>query len=217
MPNSEQVAETGDVWVDEPDSQDSSSSEPVCVCVDRWRNAAPEVRKRMFAVFQKSGIFVSVCRHGILLMICDMVRSGELMKYPLATIHRLMEVYQRPFIYGYDIKCLFEKIVSRSSLSSTVHQLGIDGVVNGFHVHAHNRSIVVSLHHLCQVQHHCKYKVGAGKEDFETCERMFSESNVVAPEICNASEFHRHQVLDEHFRFSNLDKYASLSTLFYID
>lgn len=129
------------------------------------------------------------------------------MKYPLATIHRLMEVYQRPFIYGYDIKCMFDKIISRSSLSSTVHQLGVDGVVNGFHGHAHNR--------LCQVQHHCKYKVGAGKEDFKTCERTFSESNAVAPEIRNASEFHRHQVLDEHFRFSKLDKYASLSTLFY--
>ncbi|KAG1870917.1 hypothetical protein F4604DRAFT_1881226 [Suillus subluteus] len=207
VPDSGQATETNDTWVDEPDSDDSSSSEPVSVCLDRWHNAAPEARKRMFAVFRKSGIFVSVCRHGILLTICDMVRSGELMKYPLVTIHWLMEVYQRPFVYGYDIKCMFEKIISRSSLSSTVHQLGVDGVVNGFHGHAHNR--------LCQVQHHCKYKVRAGKEDFETCERMFSESNGVAPEIRNASEFHRHQVLDEHFRFSKLDKYASLSTFIY--
>jgi hypothetical protein len=32
----------------------------------------------MFSVFRKSGIFVAVCRHGFLLSICDMVRSGEL-------------------------------------------------------------------------------------------------------------------------------------------
>ncbi|KAG1870303.1 hypothetical protein F4604DRAFT_1881244 [Suillus subluteus] len=168
VPDSGQATETNDTWVDEPDSDDSSSSEPVSVCLDRWRNATPEARKQMFAV----------------------------MKYPLVTIHRLMEVYQRPFVYGYDIKCMFEKIISRSSLSSTVHQLGVDGVVNGFHGHAHNR-------------------LSNTIEDFETCERMFSESNGVAPEIRNASEFHRHQVLNEHFRFSKLDKYASLSTFIY--
>ncbi|KAG1738873.1 uncharacterized protein EDB91DRAFT_1237656 [Suillus paluster] len=57
---------------------DIDSNEPVNICVDRWRNATPEARKRMFSVFQKSGIFVAVCHHGFLLSICDMVRSGEL-------------------------------------------------------------------------------------------------------------------------------------------
>jgi hypothetical protein len=65
-----------DPWIDEPDSNDSA--EPPSVCVDRWRNAAPESRKKMFAIFKQSGIFVTVCRHGFLLTICDMVRSGEL-------------------------------------------------------------------------------------------------------------------------------------------
>lgn len=65
-----------DPWIDEPDSNDSA--EPSSVCVDRWRNAAPESRKKMFAIFKQSGIFVTVCRHGFLLTICDMVRSGEL-------------------------------------------------------------------------------------------------------------------------------------------
>ncbi|KAG1798652.1 uncharacterized protein HD556DRAFT_1430888 [Suillus plorans] len=203
----EAAVETDDAWVDEIESSDNSSAEPVSICIDRWRNAAPETRKRMFAIFRKSGIFVSVCWHGVLLTICDMVRSGELMKYPLATIHRLMEVYQQPFLYGYDIKCAFEKILLRSSLSSSVRRLGVDGVVNGFHGHAHNR--------LCQVQHHCKYKTGAGKEDFETCERTFSESNALAPETRNSSEFHRHQALDQHFWFMAADKYASLSTLLF--
>ncbi|KAG1750032.1 uncharacterized protein EDB91DRAFT_1235444 [Suillus paluster] len=186
VPDSEQATETNDTWRILAHWSQS-------VCLDQWCNSAPEAQKQMFAV--------------ILLTICDMVRSGELMKYPLATIHRLMEVYQRPFIYGYNIKCMFDKIISRSSLSSTVHQLGVDGIVNGFHRHAHSC--------LCQVQHHCEYKVRAGKEDFETCECTFSESNAVAPEICNASKFHCHQVLDEHFRFSKLDKYAFLSTFIY--
>lgn len=70
------VHDPDDPWIEDLDSGDSS--EPVSICVDRWRNAAPESRKKMFAIFKKSGIFITVCRHGFLLTICDMVRSGEL-------------------------------------------------------------------------------------------------------------------------------------------
>ena len=74
---SSDTADPDDPWVD-CDNEDQDSNEPVNVCVDHWRNAAPEARKRMFSVFRKSGIFIAVCRHGFLLSICDMVRSGEL-------------------------------------------------------------------------------------------------------------------------------------------
>jgi hypothetical protein len=47
-------------------------------CVDRWRNAGPEAQKKMFALFAIAGIFLSVCRHGHVLVMCDMRRSGEL-------------------------------------------------------------------------------------------------------------------------------------------
>lgn len=79
----------------------------------------------------------------------------------------------------------------RSSLGPAVQDLGIEGVEPGFHGHAHNW--------LCQVQHHSKFMLGAGKDDFETCKRTFSESNALAPEIQNSTEFHRHQALDKHF------------------
>ena len=49
------------------------------VCVERWRSASPESRKKMFALFAVSGIFIAVCRHGHLLVICDMIHSGELL------------------------------------------------------------------------------------------------------------------------------------------
>ncbi|KAG1859304.1 hypothetical protein F4604DRAFT_1882800 [Suillus subluteus] len=200
------IVDPDDPWI-YCENEDQDSNEPVNVCVDRWRNAAPEARKRMFSVFQKSGIFVAVCRHGFLLSICNMVRSGELMKYPLVTINKLMDVFAERFLYGYDIKCAFHSILQRSSLGPAVQDLGIEGVVPGFHGHAHNR--------LCQVQHHSKFMLGAGKEDFETCERTFSESNALAPEIQNSTEFHRHQALDEHFCFADQDKYAALGTFIF--
>jgi hypothetical protein len=50
----------------------------VNTCVERWRNAGPDARKKMFALFAVAGIFLAVCRHGHVLVICDMIRSGEL-------------------------------------------------------------------------------------------------------------------------------------------
>jgi hypothetical protein len=47
-------------------------------CVDRWKAAAPDARKKKFDLFAVAGVFISVCRHGHMLFICDMVRSGEL-------------------------------------------------------------------------------------------------------------------------------------------
>ena len=47
-------------------------------CVDRWKNAGPEARKKMFALFAIAGIFLAICHHGHVLVICDMIRSGEL-------------------------------------------------------------------------------------------------------------------------------------------
>ncbi|KAG1848433.1 hypothetical protein F4604DRAFT_1973836 [Suillus subluteus] len=115
----------------------------------------------------------------------------------------LMDVFGSNILYGYDIKCAFEKILLRSTLGDSAKRLNVQGVVPAFHGHAHNR--------LCQLQHHSKHKLGAGLEDFETCERVFSESNALASEIRNATEFHRHQALDEHFHFADMDRYAALS------
>ena len=47
-------------------------------CVDRWKNAGPEARNKMFTLFAIAGIFLAVCCHGHVLVICDMIRSGEL-------------------------------------------------------------------------------------------------------------------------------------------
>ncbi|KAG2097020.1 uncharacterized protein F5147DRAFT_583783 [Suillus discolor] len=170
--------------------------------MDHWRNAAPESWKKMFAIFKQSSIFVTICRHIFLLMICDMVRSGKLMKYPIASVKKLMDVFGSNILFGYDIKCAFKKILLCSLLADDMKRLNLQGIVPTFHGHVHN--------HLCQLEHHSKHKVGAGKEDFETCERVFSESNALACEIRNTTNFHRHQALDEHFSFADMDRYAAL-------
>jgi hypothetical protein len=63
-------------WVDR--ELDDSLKERLAECIKRWRNAGPEARKKMFALFEIAGIFLVVCRHGHVLLMCDMIRSGEL-------------------------------------------------------------------------------------------------------------------------------------------
>ena len=47
-------------------------------CVDRWVNLGADSRKKMWGTFDETGIFPATCRHGIVLLICDMIQSGEL-------------------------------------------------------------------------------------------------------------------------------------------
>jgi hypothetical protein len=47
-------------------------------CVDTWKNLAADEKKKLGNYHRETGLFVTVCRHGICLIMCDMVRSGEL-------------------------------------------------------------------------------------------------------------------------------------------
>ncbi|TFY62236.1 hypothetical protein EVJ58_g3989 [Rhodofomes roseus] len=195
-------------WLGLSDREDDGNLEAsVDVCVERWRNAGPEARKKMFALFAKTGIFVCLCRHGQLLILCDMIRSGELMKYPLAIINKLMEVYGPDILVGYDIACAFAKTLARSSLGPEARRLRMAGVVPAFHGHGHNRG--------CQVNWHPLYMNGVGKEDFEGCERCFSESNALAAGTRLSSAFHRQQAIEEFFRFWGEDKHHDSGTFIY--
>ncbi|KAJ7889571.1 hypothetical protein B0H14DRAFT_2336709, partial [Mycena olivaceomarginata] len=173
----------------------------VNICVERWKAAGPEARKKMYALFAVAGIFISVCRHGHVLLLCDMIRSGELMKYPLAIVARLLELHGSDIALGYDIMCAFYKTLLRSSLGRDVVRLRLRGVVPAWHGHAHNRS--------CQLGWHPMYMEGVGLEDFEECERTFSLSNHLASCTRLATPFHRQQQIDEHFHFHDQDKYAA--------
>lgn len=46
-------------------------------CTSNWKAAASDDKKWMWSLFEETGIFACACRHGFLLWIADMVRSGE--------------------------------------------------------------------------------------------------------------------------------------------
>jgi hypothetical protein len=47
-------------------------------CASNWKAAASVEKKRMWGVFDETGIFASACPHGFILWLADMIQSGEL-------------------------------------------------------------------------------------------------------------------------------------------
>lgn len=129
------------------------------------------------------------------------------MKYPLSIVEKLIDTYGKNLLVGYDIGCAFSTTVERSGLAEKARSEHLAHVVPAFHGHAHNRG--------CQVNFHPMYKKGAGKEDFETCERVFSGSNGLAPGTRLSSTFHRIQALEEYFAHWSFEKDAEKGTVYF--
>ncbi|KAG1791474.1 hypothetical protein EV424DRAFT_1475992 [Suillus variegatus] len=191
------------------DNAGASNSEHLHVessCTENWK-AANTVSEKTIDVFDQTGVFISACRHGIIQTLVEMRWSGELAKYALATTNKLIDVYGSDGVTGYDIGCSFTKTAAASSIAAKVKSHNHRFVVNSFHGHAHNRR--------CQLQFHTLYQQGLGIEDLETCERVFSGSNAVAPVIRHASYFHWLQFIDLHFDQWDQDRYQELSQFLY--
>lgn len=47
-------------------------------CTTNYKAAAADEKKKMWAIFEETGFFVSACRHSLIMWFSDMLRSGEL-------------------------------------------------------------------------------------------------------------------------------------------
>jgi hypothetical protein len=174
-------------------------------CTENW-TAANAVVEEINTVFEQTGGYVSACRHGLVLTFVEMRRSGELAKYGLATIDRLLQVFGDDQAIGCDIACSFMTTVRNSSLRNRAHNHRLTMALNAFHGHAHGRS--------CQLHWLPLHLPGFGLEDMETCERVFSASNAVARLVRHSSYFHYMQFIDLHLQQWDEDKYCELSECF---
>ncbi|KAI0648466.1 hypothetical protein C8Q79DRAFT_999796 [Trametes meyenii] len=170
-----------------------------------WKAAGREQDKTMWGIFHESGIFASACHHGFILWVTDMIKSGELAKYPLAVVAKILEVLGPRQLIGYDIGCVFGGTISRSSLGPEFRNLNCRCCVDAFHGYSHN--------HWCQTQHHPSVIEGTGIEDLGGMERIFSASNQLASVTRYASRYHRRMIIDMFFKQWDDDKYVNLATM----
>ncbi|KAJ7881806.1 hypothetical protein B0H14DRAFT_2565708 [Mycena olivaceomarginata] len=156
-------------------------------CADRWKNMINNVTSKMWGIFDETGIFLALCRHGFVLVIADMIRSGELAKYPLAIVQELLDTFGMNLGAGYDIGCHF------GALSRTA-------------------SSEASEEEQAQLSFLATYVEGMGLEDLEGCECYFSRSNGLAKSCRYASRFHRQQEITTYAKhFDSFETYANLS------
>lgn len=62
---------------DEWEDIDGAEGEEV-PCTTNYKAAAADEKKKMWAIFEETGFFVSACRHSMVLWFSDMIKSGEL-------------------------------------------------------------------------------------------------------------------------------------------
>ncbi|KAJ7720635.1 hypothetical protein B0H16DRAFT_1666433 [Mycena metata] len=157
------------------------------------KNMVNDITSKMWGVLDETGIFPTLCRHGFVLLLVDMIRSGELAKYSLVLIDEFLNTYGKNQGGQYNIACHFEATIRNSKLSDRAMENALKMLVGAFHGHAHNR--------LCQLSFLATYIEGLGLEDLEGCERFFSKSNDLAK--CDITQFIKHH--------NSFETYANLS------
>ncbi|KAJ7814778.1 hypothetical protein B0H14DRAFT_3476791 [Mycena olivaceomarginata] len=156
-------------------------------CAERWKNMINDVTSKMWGIFDETGIFLALCRHGFVLVIADndqewgAVRRSTLWRWWRSCWGRL----GMGLGAGYNVGCHFQATVANSELGDEAWEKKLKCLVGSFHGHAHNR--------LCQLRFLATYVEGMGLEDLEGCERFFSRSNGLAKSCRYASRFHRQQ------------------------
>ncbi|KAJ7911697.1 hypothetical protein B0H13DRAFT_2328079 [Mycena leptocephala] len=155
-------------------------------CQERWKNMSEELTSHMWGIFDETGIFLCLCRHGFVLLVADMVRSGELAKYGLAITDALLDAFGPDLGKGYDIGCGFETTIKNSPIGEKARRLNLRALVGAFHGHAHNR--------MCQLRFLTTY------------------SNALSRSTRYASVFHRRQSIATYMaHVDNFETYANLS------
>ncbi|KAF7325532.1 hypothetical protein MKEN_00402500 [Mycena kentingensis (nom. inval.)] len=175
-------------------------------CGDGWKNMDEKYTSKAWGMYRETGIFLLLCRHSMVLSICDMINSGEAAKYGLATIAHLLEVLGACLI-GYDIGCQFHAWAMKNPKLAPLYLRTLcKAIVGAFHGAGHHR--------LCQLVNLPLYNKGCGLEAMENGEPFFSKSNALAGVTRYATRFHRQQAIVEYLAHSDVyDAYANISSL----
>ena len=124
------------------------------------------------------------------------------MKYPLAIVNKLINIFGPNLALGYDIGCRFKSTLN-NALGEKVWLNRHTCLVGAFHGHAHSQ--------LCQLSLLTTYVEGLGLKDLKGCKCFFSESTALAS---STSTFHRCQAIVEYSKHNDtFETYVNLSKL----
>jgi hypothetical protein len=116
----------------------------------------------------------------------------------------MIDVFGTNILFAYDVGCTFSATINNSALAALAKENNFKSCTGSFHGAAHSRS--------CQVDFLIGLQEGAGLEDGEGNERIFSASNGVAAATRHASAYYRRMRIHIHFEKWDADKYEHLGT-----
>ncbi|KAJ7066287.1 hypothetical protein C8F01DRAFT_1208564 [Mycena amicta] len=185
----EGVEEEGDVENEEVEGRD--------VCAERWQNMKEEVTSRAYGMYDETGFFPALCRHGFVLKVVDMVKSGELSKYPLAILFHLLNVLGE-LAMGYDVGCKLGKTVkAHPAIKDLAASNNFRALIGAFHGHGHAR--------LCGLDNLLTYRWRAASPSSPNPIALASTTRY-------ASRFHRQQAITTYLKHADaFDTYQGLS------
>ncbi|KAJ7824252.1 hypothetical protein B0H14DRAFT_3469498 [Mycena olivaceomarginata] len=154
-------------------------------CDEHWENMKEAVTAQAWGMYDETGIFPALCHHGFVLVVVDMVQSGELAKYGLAIINHLIRVLGEVTM-GIDVGCKTGRMVkAHPRLSELSSQNNFKAVVGAFH--------------------------GLGHGYCENCESYFSKLNALASSTRYSTVFHRQQAITTYMQHTDIcDAYQGL-------
>ncbi|KAF7968607.1 hypothetical protein HWV62_30025 [Athelia sp. TMB] len=117
-------------------------------CSKNWKAAANNSKKSAFEIYETNGVFPVACRHGLIVTFTEIIWSGELAKYLLATTNFLLDMFSYNIGLGADISCAFSETIKHSNLlKNKAAEQRLQVVINTFHGWAHNR-LFFHVHHI---------------------------------------------------------------------
>ncbi|KAJ6451575.1 hypothetical protein C8R45DRAFT_1124599 [Mycena sanguinolenta] len=186
--------------------EEAEEGEELSGCEERWQNMKESVTTHAWGMYDETGIFPALCRHGFVLVVADMVKSEELTKYGFAVVNHLIKVLGE-IASGYDVGCKFAKQVkAHPVLSKLAADNNYVSLVGAFHGLGHGR--------MCQTENLTTYVKGVGTETLEGCEIYFSKSNALASTTRHTTRFHRQQAIVNYMKHTDVfETYHGLSAL----
>ena len=123
-------------------------------------------------------------------------------KYPIAAADKLIHTSGANILFAYDIGCMFSATLSKLLIGELASDFNFHSCTGSFHGAAHNQH--------CQLCFHIGLIEGAGMDNGEGNEQLFSASNALAAVVCHATAYHQHLHIHIHFDKWDQDKYEHL-------
>ncbi|KAF8312768.1 uncharacterized protein EI90DRAFT_3137116 [Cantharellus anzutake] len=146
-----------------------------------WKNSRPMpqmMKAGSLSVMDETGIFLVICHHGIVQFIMDMVKSGELAKYPVAAANKLLSTFGSNILFAYDVGCTFSITLSRSAMlhlgpiSRFKEGAGIEDGEGNERAFSSSNGIAAVTHHASAYYHHFQIHLHFEKWDQDKYERL---------------------------------------------